>query len=63
MQFLQDQPLSFVSAQPCIRGRRQGMGVTGGSPIGFDVGAPEEYGTLPGLDLVRHFQNPKSRKP
>ena len=31
------------------------MGVTGGSPIGFDVGAPEAYGTLPGLDLVCAF--------
>lgn len=31
------------------------MGVTGGSPIGFDVGAPEAYGTLPGLDLVRRL--------
>lgn len=30
---------------------RQGMGVTGGSPIGFDVGAPPEYGTLKGLDM------------
>ena len=40
---------------PCALGCRQGMGVTGGSPIGFDVGAPEAYGTLPGLDLVRRL--------
>ncbi len=31
---------------------RQGMGVTGGSPFGFDVGAPPgQGGTLKGLDL------------
>lgn len=31
---------------------RQGMGVTGGSPLGFDVGAkPGAGGTLAGLDL------------
>jgi FKBP-type peptidyl-prolyl cis-trans isomerase len=30
---------------------RQGMGVTGGSPIGFDIGTDPKYGTLPGLDL------------
>jgi FKBP-type peptidyl-prolyl cis-trans isomerase 2 len=31
---------------------RQGMGVTGGSPFGFDVGAkPGQGGTLKGLDL------------
>jgi len=30
---------------------RQGMGVTGGTPIGFDVGAKEAGGTLRGLDL------------
>ena len=31
---------------------RQGMGVTGGSPLGFDVGAaPGQGGTLRGLDL------------
>jgi FKBP-type peptidyl-prolyl cis-trans isomerase len=31
---------------------RQGMGVTGGSPLGFDVGAkPGQGGTLKGLDL------------
>jgi FKBP-type peptidyl-prolyl cis-trans isomerase len=31
---------------------RQGMGVTGGSPFGFDVGAPVgQGGTLKGLDL------------
>ncbi len=31
---------------------RQGMGVTGGSPFGFDVGAPPNMGgTLKGLDL------------
>ena len=27
------------------------MGVTGGTPVGFDVGAPSDYATLPGLDL------------
>ena len=31
---------------------RQGMGVTGGEPLGFDVGAKAAGGTLPGLDLV-----------
>lgn len=30
---------------------RQGMGVTGGSPLGFDVGAHGAGGTLKGLDL------------
>ena len=28
------------------------MGVTGGTPLGFDVGAKGAGGTLPGLDLV-----------
>ena len=32
---------------------RQGMGVTGGEPLGFNVGAQGPGGTLPGLDLVR----------
>ncbi len=34
---------------------RQGMGVTGGTPLGFDVGTPagEPGGTLAGLDVVR----------
>ena len=32
---------------------RQGMGVTGGTPMGFDVGASGPGGTLKGLDLVR----------
>ena len=27
------------------------MGVTGGTPMGFDVGAPNDYATLSGLDL------------
>jgi hypothetical protein len=35
----------------------QGMGVTGGTPIGFDVGAKEAGGTLRGLDLVRHARS------
>lgn len=30
---------------------RQGLGVTGGSPLGFDVGAQGPGGTLKGLDL------------
>lgn len=30
---------------------RQGMGVTGGTPLGFDVGAKGAGGTLEGLDL------------
>lgn len=30
---------------------RQGMGVTGGNPLGFDVGAEGAGGTLKGLDL------------
>ena len=30
---------------------RQGLGVTGGTPLGFDVGAVGAGGTLPGLDL------------
>lgn len=29
------------------------MGVTGGTPLGFDVGAKGAGGTLAGLDLVR----------
>lgn len=32
---------------------RVGPGVTGGTPLGFDVGAVGAGGTLPGLDLVR----------
>ena len=28
------------------------MGVTGGTPLGFDVGAQASGGTLSGLDLV-----------
>jgi len=32
---------------------RQGLGVNGGEPLGFDVGAKAAGGTLPGLDLVR----------
>ena len=32
---------------------RQGMGVTGGEPLGFNLGASGPGGTLPGLDLVR----------
>ncbi len=35
--------------------RRQGIGVTGGTPLGFDVGAQGAGGTLPGLDLVNTF--------
>lgn len=31
---------------------RQGAGVTGGTPLGFDVGAKRGGKTLPGLDLV-----------
>lgn len=31
---------------------RQGAGVTGGTPLGFDVGAKRAGKTLPGLDLV-----------
>lgn len=32
------------------------MGVTGGNPLGFDVGQPAGAAgsTLPGIDLVRH---------
>jgi hypothetical protein len=37
-----------VHADAC----RQGMGVTGGTPLGFDVGAKGAGGTLAGLDLV-----------
>lgn len=29
------------------------MGVTGGTPLGFDVGAQGAGGTLKGLDLVK----------
>ena len=29
------------------------MGVTGGEPLGFNIGAQGPGGTLPGLDLVR----------
>lgn len=32
---------------------RQGLGVTGGTPVGFNVGAEGAGGTLPGIDLVR----------
>jgi hypothetical protein len=34
---------------------RQGIGVTGGNPLGFDVGQPagSAGSTLPGIDLVR----------
>lgn len=32
---------------------RQGMGVTGGEPLGFNLGVSGTGGTLPGLDLVR----------
>lgn len=39
---------------------RQGMGVTGGEPVGFDVGAKGAGGTLPGLDLVSHHFDRKS---
>ena len=39
------------------------MGVTGGTPIGFDVGAKKEGGTLPGLDLgVRGMRQGGQRK-
>ncbi|DBA85117.1 TPA: hypothetical protein ACH3X2_005839 [Trebouxia sp. C0005] len=31
---------------------RQGMGVTGGEPLGFNLGAQGPGGTLPGLDLT-----------
>ena len=32
------------------------MGVTGGEPLGFNLGAQGPGGTLPGIDLVRqHF--------
>lgn len=34
------------------------MGVTGGTPLGFDVGAKGAGGTLPGLDLVRDLLPP-----
>lgn len=40
-------PLDLVTRMLCVC---QGMGVTGGSPIGFDVGTDPKYGTLPGLD-------------
>lgn len=33
--------------------RTQWGGVTGGQPLGFDVGAKGAGGTLPGLDLAR----------
>ena len=39
------------------------MGVTGGTPLGFDVGAKREGGTLPGLDLgVRGMRQGGQRK-
>ncbi|KAK9806053.1 hypothetical protein WJX73_009418 [Symbiochloris irregularis] len=42
---------------------RQGMGVTGGEPVGFDVGAQGAGGTLPGLDLgVRGMRSGGQRK-
>lgn len=39
---------------------RQGMGVTGGTPMGFDVGAVGPGGTLKGLDLVIKFRTSSS---
>lgn len=42
---------------------RQGMGVTGGEPLGFDVGAQGAGGTLKGLDLgVRGMKQGGQRK-
>ena len=39
------------------------MGVTGGTPLGFDVGAKAAGGTLPGLDLgVRGMRQGGQRK-
>jgi hypothetical protein len=37
---------------------RQGIGVTGGNPLGFDVGQPagSAGSTLPGIDLVRRIK-------
>lgn len=37
------------------------MGVTGGTPLGFDVGAKGAGGTLPGLDLVRAIPRERQR--
>ena len=34
------------------------MGVTGGEPVGFDVGAKGAGGTLLGLDLVSSVCSP-----
>jgi len=40
---------------PCVAFYRQGMGVTGGVPFGFNVGVKDGQagGTLSGIDLVR----------
>lgn len=48
--------LSKLSVCGCVavcRGCRQGIGVTGGSPFGFDVGQPRDApgSALPGIDL------------
>ena len=58
------QPISSLNAcHVTVTVCRQGMGVTGGTPIGFDVGAKREGGTLPGLDLgVRGMRQGGQRK-
>ena len=43
--------------------RTQWGGVTGGQPLGFDVGATGAGGTLPGLDLVSSFTAPLACAP
>lgn len=46
------QVVAFEVASVCWGLPRQGMGVNGGEPLGFDVGAQGAGGTLRGLDLV-----------
>ena len=52
--------ISFLHIGRCFKDTgytvcRQGMGVTGGEPLGFNIGAQGPGGTLPGLDLVTTY--------
>ena len=60
VQHIHTQPCTSCSTEewnaqssPSAQTSRQGAGVTGGTPLGFDVGAKRGGKTLPGLDLVR----------
>ena len=55
-------PTANASSSRLLR-CRMGMGVTGGTPLGFDVGAKAAGSTLPGLDLgVRGMRQGGQRK-